>query len=188
MNRAFSSTIRPRVRQAQSLLEMALVLSVALAFLAMAAALSYHLVTESSAREEAESVVSLADSVRRIKKFDGYAGSESLMREVIELHLAPPTLYVDDVAITMTNSWGGQVFLTRQNGGEAFAITYEGLTPRTCSLMALYVRSSTLFSFGPGAAPANSGGGGSRLIATLTPQEIGDICESDVVHWSSGAP
>ena len=173
-------------RTASVLMEMLFVLLVIVSVLAGSMAIGAALLNDSTARREAEAVSSLADNIRRLKKFDGYAPSTDITYELMELQLVPDLLSMNTNSIQLTNQWGGRVRVTRQDSGGNFAITYENIPPNICKLMMLNIPVGTLQTVGSGSAGTSSGSSSDLLIADLPRDDIARICDVRTVHWSSG--
>lgn len=176
---------RGSLRKGATLLEVGMSLGIAVAMLTVSAAVILRMVDDSDARLEAGNVRYIAESVRQTKKVDGFPTGADIQRELVELSLLPNGVDAE-VNGTVRNRWAGDITITTQDGRGNFAVTYSRLPERVCRLIVLGVHSGLLQTVGAGNAPAASGGSGSYLIATLTTQQIKNVCAGDRVYWSTG--
>ena len=174
------------LRQAGILIESLFVLLTIVSVLAGSMAIAAALLNDSTAKREAEAVNELADNIRRIKKFDGYAPSADMTHELMELQLVPYSISMNTNTIQLTNQWSGSVRVRPQDAGGNFAITYENIPENICKSMMLNIPAGTLQTVGPGTAGSSGGASSDLLIAELTTRDISRICGNSAVHWSSG--
>lgn len=180
-------SVRPQARRrpGASLLEMSFVLFIMIMMVVGAAVLMGMMASDLRGRQEATAIDLLADSVRRIKKFDGYPMDNTLVEEVIELKLVPTRIYLEKTTKKLKNQWGGDIHIIGQDSGANFAISYTNVPDIECRRIVNSVSDEPLHSVGPGLASSSSGGGGVRRINQLRFEDLADICASGTIHFST---